>query len=229
MPTSPHQADSQLAEAMIDPPVRTSSTEAVDVAATADRVSTASAVTAISRSSNAAASLSPRAPFLTSADVTATVDGALRSNRTAVGGGASGDDSDGLTHRTVSPSTTNDEFPSYYLCPLLLNEPPTQGAYFDIPGANGELSRQVFEYSRLYRYIATTGTGRSVRSVSHPMNRSFVRRLDALALVRRVSPELQEIFNQERSCRGLAVDDDEPLGSGDTELYNQTMAQMRDT
>jgi hypothetical protein len=41
-------------------------------------------------------------------------------------------------------------FPSIYLCPFLLNEPLVAGVYFDIPGDDGQISEQVFEYSCLF-------------------------------------------------------------------------------
>jgi hypothetical protein len=156
-------------------------------------------------------------------------DGALRSSGVAVAS-----DSNAGSIRTVSPTTidrhadNNAEFLSAYLCPFLLNEPPVKGVYFDVAGADGEISQQVFEYSRLYRYIATPGVGRSFRSVHHPLNRGAVSRLEALPLVRRVSPEQQELFNQERLRRGLTLVDDEPVGPNDTELFEQTMCRMRD-
>ncbi len=41
------------------------------------------------------------------------------------------------------------DFHSIFLCPFLLNELPVDGAYFDIPGEDGQISEQVFEYSCL--------------------------------------------------------------------------------
>ena len=172
----------------------------------------------------------PRASSLsTEATAVANADGVSRSSGARIAAG-DGDGSNASRIRTVSPTTTaNNEFPSTHLCPFLINEPPIQGAYFDIPGANGELSQQVFEYSRLYRYIATLGTGRCFRSVRHPLNGGLVRRQEALPLVRRVSPELQVVFDQERTQRGLTLDNDEPIGPDDNALFNETMRQLRDT
>ena len=175
----------------------------------------------------------PRASSL-STEATAVVDadGVSRSSGTAVDTATTVVVGDGnASHiRTVSPTTNaNNEFPSTHVCPFLINEPPIQGAYFDIPGANGELSQQVFEYSRLYWYIATLGTGRSFRSVRHPLNGGLVGRQEALPFVRRVSPELQAVFDQERLRRGLTLDDDEPIGPSDNALFDDTMRRVRDT
>ena len=63
----------------------------------------------------------------------------------------------------------DDEFPLTNLCPLLINNPPVSGAYYDVQGSDRQLSSQLFEYSRLYRYISIMGSGRALRSVCHPM------------------------------------------------------------
>ena len=159
----------------------------------------------------------------------ADADGALRSSGVAVAS-----DGNASRIRTVSPTTTNHadddaDFLSAYLCPFLINKPPVEGAYFDVAGADGELSQQVFEYSRLYRYIATLGTGRSFHPIRHPLNGGLVGRQEALLFVRRASPELQAVFDQERLRRGLTLDDDEPIGPSDNALFNETMRQVRDT
>jgi hypothetical protein len=125
-----------------------------------------------------------------------------------------------------APANAND-FPSVYLCPYLYNEPPVNGVYFDVRGRDGRLSTQIFEYSRLYRDIATMSTGRAYnRSVRHPLNAGWILRSKALAAIRRVSPEVQAVLNEERTRQSLDLVDDVPLVDADTELYNQTMTRV---
>ena len=118
----------------------------------------------------------------------------------------------------------DDEFPLMNLCPFLINEPPVSGAYFGVPGSDGQLSRQLFEYSRLYRYISTMGSGRALRSVHHPMTGGWIKRVQAMILIRRVSPELQGQLNVERRQRGLPTEDELPLLEQD---YLNNNAMMR--
>ncbi len=69
----------------------------------------------------------------------------------------------------------------------------------DVPGSNGQLLQQVFEYSSLYSYIATQGVAlRAMQSVLHPINGGWIQWDQALALVPQVSPKTQEIFNAEQ-------------------------------
>ena len=96
-------------------------------------------------------------------------------------------------------------------CPFLVNEPPVSGAYFDVPGIDGQLSSQLFEYSRLYRYISTIGTGRALRSVCHPMTGGWIERVQAMTLIQRISPELQEQLDVEGRQRGLPTEDELPF------------------
>ena len=84
----------------------------------------------------------------------------------------------------VVEGVEGDGFPSVFLCPFLMDEPPVQGAYFDVPGLNGQISPQIFEYSHLFRAISTIGVGRSFRSIFHATNRGQVRQDEALTLVR---------------------------------------------
>lgn len=117
-------------------------------------------------------------------------------------------------------------FPSSYLCPYLHDEPPVDGVYFDIRGSNGELSQQIFEYSRLYRHISTLGTGRAFRSVRHPINGGWISRETAMNYVRRVSAETQMVLNAERAHRDLDLVDDEPLNERDFSIYEQSIARV---
>ena len=118
-----------------------------------------------------------------------------------------------------------DDFPSGNLCPFLVNEPPAAGAYFDVPGDGGQLSPQVFEYSRLYRYIYTIGLGRAVRSVRHPINGGWIEREQAITVIRRVSPDLQEQLDAERRRRDLPLQDDLPLINED--YVNNSLSMSR--
>jgi len=137
--------------------------------------------------------------------------------------------------RVVSPvegashDHTGDDFPSEYLCPFLFNEPPVEGAYFDVPsGRNRQISGQVFEYSCLYRHIAMLGTMRAFRNVFHPITRGEVARDQALELVRKVPAELQAILTAERARRGLPLVDDKPVGLKLRSRYQQTIRRVRD-
>jgi hypothetical protein len=77
----------------------------------------------------------------------------------------------------------DDEFPLTNLCPFLVDKPPVSGAYFDVRGRDRQLSSQLFEYSRLYRYISTIGMGRAIRSVLHPMTGGWIERVQAMTLI----------------------------------------------
>lgn len=82
--------------------------------------------------------------------------------------------------RTVSPTTSaNNEFSSTHVHPFLINKPPIQRAYFDIPGANGELSQPVLECSHLYHYFNTWHRGSSFCYICHPLNGGLVGRQEA--------------------------------------------------
>jgi hypothetical protein len=62
------------------------------------------------------------------------------------------------------------DFSSIYVCPFLLDDPPVAGAYFDIPGEDGQISEQVIEYSYLFCHIATLCSLRGFQEVRHPLN-----------------------------------------------------------
>jgi hypothetical protein len=93
---------------------------------------------------------------------------------TAEGGGG------GNRHAPVVLPTTAQgqegvDFPSWYLCSFIGSEPPVDGAYFDVPSSTGLLFQQVFEYSSLYRYIATQGMAlRAMQSVLHPISGGWI-------------------------------------------------------
>jgi hypothetical protein len=128
---------------------------------------------------------------------------------------------------TLSPNEQEgDDFPSVNLCPFLMNEPPVAGAYFDVRGSDGQLSCQLFEYSRLYRYISTIDTGRAMRSVCHPINGGWINRAQAMTLIRRVPPELQDQLDVEHRQRGLPHEDELPLLQQDYLNNSATMSRI---
>jgi hypothetical protein len=149
------------------------------------------------------------------------------SSSDASGGGSV--DNENSSRRIVSPfSQHTDEFPPQFLCPILSNEPPVDGAYFDVPGADNQISAQVFEYSSLYRLIASNERWPSRRfgEVRHPINGGWVRRDQALALVRRVSVETQEILNAERTRLRLPLVDSDPITEEVRDTYRQMIANI---
>jgi hypothetical protein len=103
-----------------------------------------------------------------------------------------------MSHTLSLNVQEGDDFPSVNLCQFLMNKPPVAGAYFDVQGSDGQLSYQLFEYSRLYRYISTIGTGRAMRSVCHPINGGWINWAQAMTLIRQVPPELQDQLDVER-------------------------------
>ncbi len=118
-------------------------------------------------------------------------------------------------------------FPSYLCCPIT-QQPPSRGVTFNVLEQNSLLTHpQVFEYSAMYRHIATQGTMGARRFVLHPITRASVRRDLALALVKNVSNETQRIINNERLRIGLTLEDENPLTQSDYELYNQTMSSIQ--
>lgn len=133
----------------------------------------------------------------------------------------------GQEGETSQNHPTGDDFPSTYLCPFLFNEPPVRGVYFDVRGDDGQLSEQIFEYSRIYRYIASLGTLSVFRSVRHPINQALVLRTEALDLVRSVPDEIQVILTAERVRRGLPETDPKPVTLRLRARYQQTMARVR--
>ena len=120
-----------------------------------------------------------------------------------------------------------DDIPSQHSCPLIF-EPPMEGVYFDVPGSNGVISEQVFERSQLYRWIATRGSLRSSRDVSHPINRQFVLRLSAWNLVRPVNTDLQGLLHRERQALNLVMVDEDPITAENRILYDETMRALAD-
>ena len=122
---------------------------------------------------------------------------------------------------------TGDDFPSTYLCPFLFDEPPVRGVYFDVPGDDGRLSEQIFEYSRIYRFIATLGSLSQFRKVRHPINLQTVLRTEALDLVRPVPDEIHAILTAERVRRQLPVLDPKPVTLRLRSRCRQTMARVR--
>ena len=107
-----------------------------------------------------------------------------------------------------------------------MGETPVDGLTLDIPGTNGQLSTQVFEYSRLFCFIRIPNTGQKFHMVKHPLSGAMVRRNLALNFVNRVSAETQNILNQERLRMILTLLDDTPLNEEDHERYNIALQRM---
>lgn len=121
----------------------------------------------------------------------------------------------------------DESFPSYLCCPIT-QQPPSRGVTFNVPEQNSLSTHpQVFEYSAIYRHIATEGIMQARRFVLHPITRASVRRDVALSLVKDVNDETQGIINNERLCIGLTLEDENPLTQSDYELYNQTLSSIQ--
>jgi hypothetical protein len=115
-----------------------------------------------------------------------------------------------------------DDIPSQHICPLM-QESPVLGVYFDIPDRNGDTTKQVFEQSQFYRWIATLGNLRSHRNVSHPINQQFVQRPSAWNLFSPITADLQALFvHQKRQALNLILVDENPLTDEDRAQYNET-------
>lgn len=63
--------------------------------------------------------------------------------------------------------------------------------------------------------------------IGHSLNGGWVRRDEAVALIRPVPDEIQEILNAERRNRGLSLVDDEPITNDDTQRYEQMLTRIR--
>ncbi len=131
-----------------------------------------------------------------------------------------------MSHRLSPNVQEGDDFLSVNLCPFLMNKPPFAGAYFDVQGSDGQLSCQLFEYSQLYQYISTIGSGRAMRSVCHPINGGWVDQAQAMTLIRQVSPEFQDWLDVERQRRGLPSKDELPLLQQDYLNNSATMSYV---
>jgi hypothetical protein len=64
---------------------------------------------------------------------------------------------EGVARALFDDAVDIDNIPSQHICPLK-QEPPVVDVYFDIPNVDGTLSKQVFERSDLYWWIATPGS-----------------------------------------------------------------------
>jgi hypothetical protein len=120
-------------------------------------------------------------------------------------------------------------FPNYYICPIS-QQPPLRGVTFDIPGEDGSQQQQcpqVFEYSMIYRHIASQGVGIARRSVAHPITRQWARRDVALSFVHDVDELTQERIRQQRLQLGLTIEDSQPLCQADLELYHRTIEDVQ--
>ena len=125
------------------------------------------------------------------------------------------------------PSAGPGDFPSLLTCPINM-EPPAVPVTFDVPNEDGVLCSQVFEYSALYRAIYTKGVRQAYRKIRHTITGDWIRRDQALALVKRVPPNLQAMIAAERVRLGLSIDDDEPVGPDDQRMYREMMERIQD-
>jgi hypothetical protein len=120
-----------------------------------------------------------------------------------------------------------DNIPSQHICPLK-QEPPMVAVYFDIPNVDRTLSKQVFERSDLYRWIATPGSFRAKQNVCHPINQQGFFCPSAWALVCHVHNKHQLLLQRERVALGLISQDESPLSQEDIDLLQQTMRMAND-
>jgi hypothetical protein len=119
-----------------------------------------------------------------------------------------------------------DAFPSMLQCCFTLC-PPQRAVYLDIRGPDGQTPKQVFEFTAVFRQIATTGVYTQFRKVRHPITGGFIDRRLALALVVDVPPEVQTRITRERILRRLPPV--EPLNEDDHEKYSTTIARMENS
>jgi hypothetical protein len=133
----------------------------------------------------------------------------------------------GVARALFDDAVDINNIPCLHICPMK-QEPPMIDVYFDIPNVDGTLSNQVFERLELYRWIATPGTVRTRREVSHPINQQWVFRPSAWALVCRVSNDHQLLLQRERVALGITPQDESPLSQEDTDLFEKTMRMAND-
>jgi hypothetical protein len=120
-----------------------------------------------------------------------------------------------------------DDIPSQHICPLM-QEPPIMGVYFDVPNRNGDTTNKVFEWSQLYRWIATPGNMGSRQNVSHLINQQFIPRPSAWNLVYPVTTNLQALLHWERQALNLVLLDENPLTDNARLQYDKTMRALVD-
>ncbi len=129
-------------------------------------------------------------------------------------------------HLEPSTQTTNhgveegyNIFPSQYECPIN-HEPPAFGAKFmNHP--------QVFEYSTIFRHLATLGHLSAVRNVFHPTTCDSIPRTEVLNQVNYCTPEVQSIITAERRLCGLSENDQNPITDNERALYETTMRELQ--
>ena len=91
----------------------------------------------------------------------------------------------------VPRNISSANFPNRLICPITMN-PPADARSFTSD------SDQLFEYSAIYRMIATRGTLASARFVFHPLTREKIRRDLALEHVHPVCSAMQSMLKSER-------------------------------
>lgn len=119
---------------------------------------------------------------------TLSVAGAMSGVLEVIDPTSSAESADDARGNVVSPmqGTDDNDIPSFYVCPYIL-DPPVQVVYFDVPGSDGQISPQVFEYSQLYRDITILGRITPFQSIRHSLNGGWICHDQALALVHPVS------------------------------------------
>ena len=117
-------------------------------------------------------------------------------------------------------------FPGNLECSLSLGDPPFRGVYFLIPDTDGRTSYAVFEYSALYRHIATPGLNAAARNVRHPISGATISRLNAMTFVADIPPDIQEFITEERKYRGLPDEDPHEIEEVDKNKYREMLRQV---
>ena len=115
-------------------------------------------------------------------------------------------------------------YPDCLLFPLTL-APTERPVRLDIPGNSGELSRQVYEYSALYRMIYTIGTCRQSRRLYHTLNGQLCDCHEPFSLVRDVPDDVHDRIAAERKLR-VATESKDPLTNEDIDKFWVTMMRM---
>jgi hypothetical protein len=123
------------------------------------------------------------------------------------------------------PAPEGEAFPSMLECSYTMR-PPQRAVYMDVRGLDGLFPKQVFEYSAVYRNIATPGEYTQFRKVRHPTSGGFIDRRAALSMVIDVPSEVQDKINTERRLQRLLPE--EGLNEDDFAKYTATMSRMDD-
>ena len=116
-------------------------------------------------------------------------------------------------------------FPGYLVCPISA-ELPVRACTFDNPGNDGMTSPHVFEYTEIFRHIATKSTLTATRNVRHPVTGAAIQCGQALQCVHPVSQQVQHRIHQEHLRHGVNLEESNPLNLADYTCYNQMIANV---